>query len=38
MEGTHEKIQGRVKICVCEAELTRDTEMIGQMDPYVVIK
>ena len=27
--------QGRLKIVIKRAELTRDTEMFGKMDPYV---
>ena len=27
--------EGRLAIEICEAELTRDTEMVGKMDPYV---
>ena len=29
---------GQLSIEICEAELTRNTEMIGKMDPYVKFK
>jgi len=28
---------GKLKLTICEAKLTRDTEMLGKMDPYCVI-
>ena len=29
---------GTLKIMILEARLTRDTEMFGKMDPYVIIE
>ena len=29
---------GRLELTVVKAELTRDTETIGKMDPYVIVK
>ena len=29
---------GKVTILIMEARLTRDTEMFGKMDPYVIIE
>ena len=28
---------GKLRVYIIEAKLTRDTEMFGKMDPYVVI-
>lgn len=29
---------GTLKICILEARLTRDTETLGKMDPYVIVE
>jgi len=31
-------MSGKLKVTICEAKLTRDTEMFSKMDPYVVMK
>ena len=31
-------LEGKIDITVCEATLTRDTEAIGKMDPFVQLK
>jgi len=33
MEGS-----GKLKVTICEAKLTRDTELFSKMDPYVIMK
>lgn len=33
-----ETILGHLKLQIIEANLTRDTEMVGQMDPYLELK
>jgi hypothetical protein len=34
----NKKIPKVLLICIVEAHLTRDTELFGEMDPYVVMK
>ena len=29
---------GTLKICILEARLTHDTEVMGKMDPYVIVE
>ena len=38
MADSGDKISGNLTLKIIEAELTRDTEWIGKMDPYVNIK